>query len=66
MELDKNLLFEFCADHIFNFNEFPLEYATFDESGEENNVYKYPDYLKFLTNNDISILHNLKENSRHE
>ena len=49
-----NSLMDFCKDHYKHFHCFPMEFATFNEYGEEDKIYKIPDYLHFLSDSQIN------------
>ena len=49
-------LFKWCKDHYRIFGCFPMEFATFKDNGEEDKIYKYPDYLEILTDTQIRLI----------
>lgn len=48
-----NYLIDWCKDYYKYFGCFPMEFATFKDKGEEDIIYKYPDYLEFLSDSQI-------------
>lgn len=55
----KSSLFEWCADHITHFGAYPMEYAIFNDDGSEKQVFEYPDYLRYLDEDEKAILNDL-------
>jgi hypothetical protein len=49
-------LMDFCMDHIKHFHVLPVEYAEFDEYGDEKAVYDITEYEPYLTDEDVELL----------